>query len=450
MNVDTSTRILVVDSSASTRQVLGKLLASQGFCSVDFAADAASAWKKISLGAVDMVICELTIGKLHGLKLLQKVRSSKEHTGLPFMMMAKTRNPKHIVTVVKAGASDFLVKPFDAATLAAKLNKVLARKPPAGPADEKKLLAVGAQLLEQKSLDKAIAVFSKAAKLNPLSAEAFKGLAEVCRRRKDVDQFKKMAGKAAELFVQMDHFADAEEVFLDLQKYDKKAPNPFAAMGRKFMSNGDSQAAVKAFGKASLLSPEDPAVLSDLARAYTATGDKDKATESAKAALLVDDSDPASRKLFREITGQRWGDAKKAEEKRIQDEIDEEKRGTVRFWVPDLLVSLKGYKHNHTITEMSLNALGFDPMDEEFKTGQELHFQVVRMTEDKPEPEIKALKAIVMRADKESVAAKFKDLTEKQATSVHDLITSVQKKQKEEAEQRQDKVIKFDIDMLFM
>jgi len=450
MSVDTSTRILVVDSSASTRQVLGKLLAAQGFSNVDFATDAASAWKKISLGAVDMVICELTIGKLHGLKLLQKLRTSKDHKGLPFMMMAKTRNPKHIVAVVKAGANDFLVKPFDAKTLAAKLDKVLSRKPPAGPPDEKKLLAAGAQLLKQKSLDKAVAVFSKAAKLNPLSADAFKGLAEVCRRRNDVDQFKKMANKAAELCVQTDNYPDAEEIFLDLQKYDKDAPNPFASMGRKLMDNGDGQAAVKAFSKASLLSPEDPAVLSDLAKAYTATGDTEKAAESAKAALLIDDSNPDSRKMFREITGQRWGDAKKAEEKKRQEMVDEEKRGTVRFWVPDLLLDIKGYDHNHTITEMSINALGFDPMDETFKNDQELHFAVVRMKEDKPKPEIKALKAKVLRVDRESVAAKFMDLTEKQATAVHDLITAVQKQQQEEAEERQDKVIKFDIDMLFM
>ena len=450
MSFDTSIRILVVDANASTRQVLGKLLAAQGFTDVDFATDAASAWKKISLGGVGLVICELTIGKLHGLKLLQTVRASKEHTGLPFMMMAKTRNPKHIVHVVKAGASDFLVKPFDAATLVQKLDKVLGRKAPPPPPDEKKLLALGAQLVEQKSLDKAIMAFTKAVKINPASAEGFKGLAQVCLLRHDEEQYKRLAAKAAELYVQMDHYADAEAIFLDLQKYDKKAPNPFTTMGRKLMENEDAQGAAKAFAKASLLAPEDPAVLTDLAQAYTAAGDTEKAGETAKAALMLDDSDPATRKLFRQVTGQRWGDAKKAEEKKQQELVDEEKRGSVRFWVPDLLLEIKGYQHKHTITEMSVNALGFDPMDEAFKADQELHFQVVRMTEDKPEPEIKALKAVVLRVDRESVAARFKDLTEKQASAVHDLITSVQKQQKEEAEKRQDKVIKFDIDMLFM
>jgi len=136
-----------------------------------------------------------------------------------------------------------------------------------------------------------------------------------------------------------------------------------------------------------------------------------------------------------------------AEKKKQQGE-EEEKRGTVRFWVPDLLVSIPGHKDHFAITEMSLKSLAFSPLDDTFELDKKFKFNILRLSETGTKPEIKHLRGQVMRVDQEAVGLALSDLNAEQEKDIKELIEAAQERQKEEV--REKKEIKFELDMLFM
>jgi len=76
---------------------------------------------------VDFIISDWNMPNMTGLELLKAVRADKDLTGLPFLMVTAEGLQKNVLAAVKAGVSNYIVKPFTAEVLNEKIEKIIAK-----------------------------------------------------------------------------------------------------------------------------------------------------------------------------------------------------------------------------------------------------------------------------------------------------------------------------------
>lgn len=122
-------RVLVVDDMAVMRKMVTKILKGLGFETIDNASDGKEAWDKIE-GAIndgspyEFIVSDWNMPNMSGLELLQKMRSKDSTKKVPFLMVTAEGEKENLVTAIKAGVTNFVVKPFTPATLGEKIKKI--------------------------------------------------------------------------------------------------------------------------------------------------------------------------------------------------------------------------------------------------------------------------------------------------------------------------------------
>jgi two-component system chemotaxis response regulator CheY len=129
MSFDLSMPILVVDDYATMIRILRNLLKQLGFENVDDATDGSSALVKMHGKKYGLVISDWNMEPMTGYDLLREVRASPELSTTPFIMITAESKTENVIAAKKAGVSNYIVKPFNAATLKTKMEAVL------GPAE---------------------------------------------------------------------------------------------------------------------------------------------------------------------------------------------------------------------------------------------------------------------------------------------------------------------------
>lgn len=117
-------KFLVVDDFSTMRRIVRNLLKELGFVNVDEAEDGAEALRKLQDGNYDFIISDWNMPNMDGLAMLQNVRASETLKKIPVLMVTAEAKKENIVAAAQAGASGYIVKPFTAATLEEKLNKI--------------------------------------------------------------------------------------------------------------------------------------------------------------------------------------------------------------------------------------------------------------------------------------------------------------------------------------
>ena len=120
----TSLKFLVVDDFSTMRRIVRNLLKELGFTNVDEAEDGAAALSKLRQGGIEVVVSDWNMPNMDGLTLLQTMRADTELESLPFLMITADAKKEHVAAAVQAGASSCIAKPFTAATLQEKLDKI--------------------------------------------------------------------------------------------------------------------------------------------------------------------------------------------------------------------------------------------------------------------------------------------------------------------------------------
>lgn len=121
---DKNLRFLVVDDFATMRRIVRNLLKELGFNNVEEAEDGADALTKLRTGAFDFVVSDWNMPNMDGLQLLRAIRADGSLGTLPVLMVTAEAKKENIIAAAQAGASGYVVKPFTAATLEEKLNKI--------------------------------------------------------------------------------------------------------------------------------------------------------------------------------------------------------------------------------------------------------------------------------------------------------------------------------------
>ena len=121
---DPKMKFLVVDDFSTMRRIVRNLLKELGFTNVDEAEDGQIALQKLNSLPFDFVVTDWNMPNMDGLQLLQAIRSSPSLSHLPVLMITAEAKKENIIAAAQAGASGYIVKPFTAATLAEKLQKI--------------------------------------------------------------------------------------------------------------------------------------------------------------------------------------------------------------------------------------------------------------------------------------------------------------------------------------
>jgi two-component system chemotaxis response regulator CheY len=121
---DKNMRFLVVDDFSTMRRIVRNLLKELGFTNVDEAEDGQVALHKLKTQHFDFVVSDWNMPNMTGIELLKAVRAEPQLKGLPFMMITAEAKRENIIEAAMAGASGYIVKPFTAATMEEKMNKI--------------------------------------------------------------------------------------------------------------------------------------------------------------------------------------------------------------------------------------------------------------------------------------------------------------------------------------
>lgn len=120
-------KILIVDDSSTMRRIIGNVVQQLGHAKEDFdeAEDGLKAWKLLSEGQYDVILTDWNMPNMNGLDLVKKVRSEGAHQKTPIIMITTEGGKGEVITALKAGVNNYIVKPFSAEILKEKLDGVL-------------------------------------------------------------------------------------------------------------------------------------------------------------------------------------------------------------------------------------------------------------------------------------------------------------------------------------
>ncbi|MCP3676742.1 MAG: chemotaxis protein CheY [Deltaproteobacteria bacterium] len=119
-----SMKILVVDDFSTMRRIVKNLLKELGYQNFEEADDGANALAKLKSGKYDFIVSDWNMPNMTGLELLKAVRADGDLKAIPFLMVTAEAQQENVIQAVQAGVSNYVVKPFTAATLQEKLDKI--------------------------------------------------------------------------------------------------------------------------------------------------------------------------------------------------------------------------------------------------------------------------------------------------------------------------------------
>jgi two-component system chemotaxis response regulator CheY len=124
MAVDPSLPILVVDDYNTMIRIIRNLLRQLGFEDVDEAPDGSIALSKMHIKRYGLIISDWNMEPMTGYELLKQVRSDPSISATPFIMVTAESKTENVIAAKKAGVNNYIVKPFNAATLKTKMEAV--------------------------------------------------------------------------------------------------------------------------------------------------------------------------------------------------------------------------------------------------------------------------------------------------------------------------------------
>ena len=125
MAVDMNAPVLVVDDYQTMVRIIRNLLKQLGFENVDEAADGREALEKMKKTKYGLVISDWNMEPMTGYELLREVRADEMLKPTPFIMVTAESKTENVIAAKKAGVNNYIVKPFNAQTLKAKIASVL-------------------------------------------------------------------------------------------------------------------------------------------------------------------------------------------------------------------------------------------------------------------------------------------------------------------------------------
>ena len=125
--LDKNMKVLVVDDFSTMRRIVKNLLRDLGFTNIQEADDGSTALPMLQSGDFDFVVTDWNMPGMQGIDLLKAIRADSSLAHIPVLLITAEAKKEQIVMAAQAGVNGYIVKPFTAATLKTKLDKIFER-----------------------------------------------------------------------------------------------------------------------------------------------------------------------------------------------------------------------------------------------------------------------------------------------------------------------------------
>ena len=120
--------LLIVDDNEDNREILAARLAQLGYTNVAMAAGGSEALERIERTSVDLVLLDVMMPGIDGIKVLETLREKHRLAQLPVIMVSAASEQQSVVRCIELGAEDYLTKPVNATMLKARVGATLEKK----------------------------------------------------------------------------------------------------------------------------------------------------------------------------------------------------------------------------------------------------------------------------------------------------------------------------------
>ncbi len=127
MALDPNLPILIVDDYRTMLRIIRNLLKQLGLTNVDEASDGGEALARLRDKPYGLVVSDWNMAPMTGLDLLREVRADADLQQLPFIMITAESKAENVAAAKLAGVDNYIVKPFNAETLKAKIASALGK-----------------------------------------------------------------------------------------------------------------------------------------------------------------------------------------------------------------------------------------------------------------------------------------------------------------------------------
>ncbi|MDE1461522.1 chemotaxis response regulator CheY [Spartinivicinus sp. A2-2] len=125
--MDKNMKILIVDDFSTMRRIIKNLLRDLGFTNTSEADDGQTALPMLQSGGFDFLVTDWNMPGMTGIDLLKAVRADPKLNTLPVLMVTAEAKRDQIIEAAQAGVNGYVVKPFTAAVLKEKIEKIFER-----------------------------------------------------------------------------------------------------------------------------------------------------------------------------------------------------------------------------------------------------------------------------------------------------------------------------------
>ena len=117
--------IITVDDSSTMRRIIKNTVQKLGFETILEAGNGVEALEVMSKNKVDMIVTDWNMPEMDGLTFVKAVRAKDEYKDLPILMITTEAAKEDILTALRSGVNNYVVKPFTPETLQEKVFKLL-------------------------------------------------------------------------------------------------------------------------------------------------------------------------------------------------------------------------------------------------------------------------------------------------------------------------------------
>lgn len=124
MPADPNMKILVVDDMSTMRRIVKNILKQLGFNNLEEAENGQDALTKLHADTYGFVVSDWNMPVMMGIDMLRAIRADEKLKQIPVLMVTAEAQKENLMEAVKAGVSNYVVKPFTAETMQEKINKI--------------------------------------------------------------------------------------------------------------------------------------------------------------------------------------------------------------------------------------------------------------------------------------------------------------------------------------
>ncbi len=118
-------KFLVVDDSSTMRRIVANTINKIGYKDITLAEDGQDAINKMKKNNFDIIMTDWNMPNMNGLELVKSARKMENYKEIPIIMITTEGGREQVLIALKNGVNNYIVKPFNAATLQTKLEDII-------------------------------------------------------------------------------------------------------------------------------------------------------------------------------------------------------------------------------------------------------------------------------------------------------------------------------------